>query len=474
MTSYQIKFPLSSSPGAKPAMGQGRLINAYATIENGMQLWKRVPGLLHFLSQDKGKIRGLHWFENLKQLMIVAGDKVGFYSGSGDIDWRNGTVEGTGPVCISRNNNAETDIVITTNSQYTYVVKATGVEQYPDGNVGVPNSVCFLDAFFCFTYPDGVIKISDVNKTDIPPLSFTKAQSSPDGLLRGVASRSFFYAMGSASIEIYQNIGALDFPFQRVRVLETGLYGPWSVAGASVEGWDNPIFFVASDGTVRALQDYQTSIISSENVTRSIRTVSRKEDIHCFVYMFEDNPMFVITSPKFTWEYNVKTKQWNERKSYYDNLGDNWRADTPVLAFEKWLIADKDTGTLYQIDSETLKEGLAPLVFILESEVMTGFPQKIACRRTDFDFIVGYGEERGLDPIEIDPTVTISWSLDGGVSYCVPIERKLGREGRYSNLVSILGLGLSGAQGWRFRIKISDPIECSLKGAFMNSEARLV
>lgn len=474
MTSYPIEFPKSSAPGSRPALGKGRLINAYATSENGVQVWKRVPGLLRYLSQDIGKIRGFYWFENTRQLMVVAGNKVGFYPGSGDIDWRAGTIEGDGPVCISINNNAETDIVITTNSQYTYVVKASGVEQYPDGNVGVPNSVCFLDAFFCFTYPDGTIRASNVNSTEIPGLSATKAQTSPDGLLRGVASRRFFYAMGSSTIEIYQNVGNIDFPFQRVYVLETGVYGPWCVAGASVEGWDHSMFFVASDGTVRALEDYQTAIISTEDVTRSILSIKQKEDIHCFVYMFEDNPMFVITSPKFTWEFNVKTKQWNERKSYYGGLGDNWRSDYSIAAFNKWLVADKDTGTLYEIDGDSQTENGQPLVYILESSSMTGFPQKIACRRADFDFVVGYGSERGFDPIEIDPTVTISWSLDGGVSYRVPIERKLGREGRYSNLVSILGLGLSGPQGWRFRIQISDPRECSLKGAFMNSEARLV
>lgn len=436
-----------------------------------MELWKRVPGLTKYLTQDVGEIRGFLWLEFSQQLMIVAGNKVGFYSGVGEIDWRGGTIDGEGPVTIARNNNAETDIVITTGSN-TYVVRSTSVQQYPDGNVGVPNSVSFLDAYLVFTYADGTIRASDVNVTDIPGLSYTRAESSPDGLLRGVTSRRFFYAMGSSSIEIYQNVGNIDFPFQRVYVLDTGLYGQFAVAGDNVDGWDNPILFVASDGTVRALQDYQSAIISTDAVSRDILSAD-KNDIFCFCYNFDANPVFVVTSSLFTWEYNLKTQGWHERRSFNRFMEDTWRGKHSVQAFDKWLVADKETGVIYQIDPAELTEDGKPLVYLVESETMTGFPQQVACRRLDLDFAVGYGSERGLDPIEIDPTIDIIWSTDGGVSYGVPVQRKLGREGRYSNLVSVLGLGQSFSQGWRFIIRISDPIDCSLKGGFMNSEARM-
>lgn len=97
----------------------------------------------------------------------------------------------------------------------------------------------------------------------------------------------------------------------------------------------------------------------------------------------------------------------------------------------------------------------------------------MACRRADFDFIVGYGRERGLDPIEIDPVVMVSFSHDGGVSFGTPLERNLGREGRYANLVSVLNAGLSGSQGFKWRIVVSDPIDCTLKGGTMEADVRM-
>ena len=105
---------------------------------------------------------------------------------------------------------------------------------------------------------------------------------------------------------------------------------------------------------------------------------------------------------------------------------------------------------------------------------MTAFPARLQCRRADFDFVVGYGQERGLDPIEIEPVVSIEWSDDGGVSWRVPILRQLGREGRYSNLVSLLNTGMTGPQGRKWRLKVSDPIDCTLKGGQMFESSRVV
>lgn len=455
-------------------MGQGRLINTYYSNEQGMDLWRRVAGTQSFLRQDNGYIRGMLWLDHSNQILFVAGHKVGLYAGSNTpIIWLAGEIDGEEPVCISKNNNPVTDIVITTGTR-TYVVKSSAVEEYPDGEVGIPNSVCFLDGYLFFGYNDGTIKATDLNTTTIPALSYVKAEASPDGIVRVLTSRRYLYAFGSNTIEIYQNAANPDFPFVRSYVLETGLWGRWAVDGGAIDGWDNPIFFVASDGSVRSLQDYQTSIISTDAVTRDILSVKTKDDIRCFVYVSDANPLFVVTSKNFTWEYNLKTKQWHERRSYYEKVGKDWRYEWSVYAFNQWLVADKYTGEICTISNKNKTEVDKPLVMVIESVPMTAFPRKIACRRVDFDFVVGYGREQGLDPIEIDPTVIISWSSDSGVSFSTPIHRQLGREGHYNTLVSVLNTGIHNPQGVVFRISVSDPIDCSLKSAHMGADARII
>ena len=468
MVSVPIPFPFSSAPGDKPAIGQGRLVNAYFAPEGEQKLWKRVAGLAQFFG-GVGRVRGMMWFEQQQRLLVVAGSKVGWINNTPAIEWLGGDIDNSGPVCIARNNNAVTDIAITTGTT-AYVVGTSRVEPYPDGNVGVPNSVSMLDGYLLFTYPDGFIRATGINTTDIDGLSYAKAESSPDGLLRGVVSAQLFYAMGQGSIEIYRDVGTTPFPLQRVQVLAVGLFGPWCVSGAQQEGWDNPLFFVASDGTVRALDGYQDTIVSTSDVTRDILSVSDRSSIRAFVYVVGSNPFFVLTAPNWTWEFNLATKKWHQRKSYQSP---RWRAELSCQAFRKWIVGDTVADSLLWLDDTALTENGQPLIFEVESAAVMEFPQRVACRRADFDFVVGYGRERGRDPIEIDPVVMVSFSHNGGVSFGVPLERRLGREGRYANLVSILNAGLSGSQGFKWKIVVSDPIDCTLKGGSMEADVRM-
>lgn len=472
MASVPIPFPFSSAPGEKPALGQGRLINAYFSPEGEQKLWRRVPGLSLFLAGIEN-VRGMLFFEARQQLLIVSGAKVGWVQAlpgaETTIRWLGGEIDGSRPVCISRNNNAATDIVITTGTT-SYVVAEFAVEPYPPGNISVPNSVSMLDGYFLFTYADGFIRASGLNTTDIDGLSYTKAESSPDGLLRGVVLGQLFYAMGTASIEVFRDVATTPFPLQRVHVLSVGLFGPWAVAGAQQEGWDNPFFFVASDGTVRILDGYQDSVVSTSDVTRDILTVTDRDAIRAFVYVVGKNPFLTINGPDWTWEYNLSTKHWHQRRSYQNN---RWRAELSIQAFRRWIVGDTAGAGLLEIDPSVAFEANEPLIFEVESAAVAEFPQRVAGRRADFDFVVGYGRERGLDPIEIDPVVHVSFSHDGGVSFGTPLERPLGREGLYGSLVSVLNCGLSGAQGFKWKVVVSDPIDCTLKGGSMEADVRL-
>jgi hypothetical protein len=65
----------------------------------------------------------------------------------------------------------------------------------------------------------------------------------------------------------------------------------------------------------------------------------------------------------------------------------------------------------------------------------------------------------------IDPTVAISWSDDGGLNWGNPLLRSLGQQGvSKTTRVNILHCGLSGNQGRRWRLDVSDPVVSSFMG----------
>jgi hypothetical protein len=126
------------------------------------------------------------------------------------------------------------------------------------------------------------------------------------------------------------------------------------------------------------------------------------------------NAFFVLTSPgEWTWECNLTTGyQWNERQSL-DR--DDWRARRSIRAFDRWIVGDDESGKLFQIDNTYRREEDDPLVWHLESGDNADFPSRIAVPDLILDFTAALGNAAGADPIETDPVVMISWSLNGGL-----------------------------------------------------------
>jgi hypothetical protein len=70
-----------------------------------------------------------------------------------------------------------------------------------------------------------------------------------------------------------------------------------------------------------------------------------------------------------------------------------------------------------------------------------------------FNFVVGVGQATGIDPTGTDPSVGISWSDDGGITWSQEFIRKLGRQATPQR-ITMLRTGMSGVQGRRWRLKV--------------------
>ena len=178
--------------------------------------------------------------------------------------------------------------------------------------------------------------------------------------------------------------------------------------------------------------------------------------------------MWVISGPTFTWEYNVSTGLWNERRT---NGSSRWRA-TQSVHYDGWIVGATDNGNLYEISATTYTEGADPLVYEVQSAPGAAFPARIAFPRADFDFVVGVGVEAGTAPIQTDPQVSISWSDDGGGVWSTPLLRDLGGEGERRTRISLFRTGLSGPIGRQWKVVVSDPVYVGLIAGAMAAQAR--
>jgi hypothetical protein len=113
-------------------------------------------------------------------------------------------------------------------------------------------------------------------------------------------------------------------------------------------------------------------------------------DVAC--YIFAGKKFWSISSPSWSWEFNLVTLKWNERSSLQANgTFGRWRVQRSHPAFGKWLCGDTLSGNILYIDPTNFTENNAVLRARMESAKVEDFPNRMRVARADFDFVNGVG-----------------------------------------------------------------------------------
>lgn len=266
------------------------------------------------------------------------------------------------------------------------------------GNLPQPNSVCFQDGYFFFTIAAGRVYATPLNGLTLNALTFITVQAKADvTLLRGVAFSGLLFLFTTGSCEVWQNAGAANpapnFPYARIAVLEFGL-----IQSAAIAGWEtgfSQLMWVAQDFGVYWLGPGSIAPIkaSPPDLDKLIEAQIRAGNtLEAGCYTFGGNRFWHISSPDWTWEFNLGTQKWNERWSLTtDGTWGRWRATGGHPAFGKWLFGDEQSGNLLWPDVTNHTENGAVQLFRIESGPVKAFPNQLRIARADFDFDMGVG-----------------------------------------------------------------------------------
>jgi hypothetical protein len=555
---FPIHWPLSTFPGNTAQESAGRIINCTAEpIGPGgpsPACYHRQPGLSQHAPTTHSGYRGGLIVNNLSY-ETWANDASTVTSAGSVTDL--GAFPGTKHVSIARNQASPNPNILAVDIDNGAYVLSTGGAPAPyagsPGNSPQFNSVCFQDGYFFLTAANGQCWATGINSLAMNALTFITAQSRSDvTLLRGVAFSGLLFLFSTGHCEVWQDVAntAPAFPYARQVVLPFGLLQANAIAGWET-GFDD-LSWVAQDFGVWELSygALQPQKISPPDLDRLIEAQHKLGNIlEASVYMFAGKKFWVISSPAWTWEFNLGTQSWNERWSLspFGTQG-RWRGTGGHPAFGKWLLGDMQSGTLCYIDDANRTELGAPMLARLESAPVIDFPNRIRVARADFNFstgsgmvtravtmqvmgtaagtggvvrltvdqtqqvstndtviVTGVGGTTGANgtwlctvidathidlqgsnfaaaggawtsggvatdvtapPNVIEPKVAISWSDDGGLSWGNPILRSLGRQGVSKNTrITLSRCGISGAQGRKWRIDASDPVNSSFLSA---------
>jgi hypothetical protein len=377
-----------------------------------------------------------------------------------------GALSGSDAVTIGVNNAATPNIVAVCSAGTFNLFTGSAPTSFADGDLPSVNSVTGANGYLVFSTGGGEIWATGLNAVTVASDAFVSAQMP---LYRVVYFRGELFAMGPEGIKVYEESGDTPFPFRYKKVLiPKGICGTHAVAAGdkgagSVKGWADALIWAGEDNVVYRLDGYTPTPISNSDVSRAIATAADRTLIEASTYMDGPNAFFVLTSPgEWTWECNLTTGyQWNERQSL-DR--DDWRARRSIRAFDRWIVGDDESGKLFEIDNTYRREEDDPLVWHLESGDNADFPSRIAVPDLILDFTAALGNAAGADPIETDPVVMISWSLNGGHDWGSEVRRGLGQQGDGGRLVRVTPVGTTKAKGIRIKLRVSDPVPVGFLG----------
>jgi len=297
-----------------------------------------------------------------------------------------GEILGAGRVSLA-NNGQFLVIVVPGVTAYSFNNEDSTLTEITDIDFRVSDTVTLKDGFFTFTSSDGeVFFVSNLNQPTVyDALDFGSADVRPDKIVATHINHNELFVWGDDTGELFQNIGGVGFPYQRVRGgdIQKGLHAKFGIVD-----FDNSFAFLGGDvnelTSVWRFEGGGVRKISTSAIDNAIQEYTEDEiaDAFAFTYAYGGSffVAFTFTSiriPSKTFVYDATTsaltgqETWHERQS--GMIDDKWRVTSIISAYGELLCGDsvdgrigileKDTHTEYGNKIRRQKPHLDPLAF---------------------------------------------------------------------------------------------------------------
>lgn len=460
MTLIPLSLNMKSAPSRFQQGGAARLVNGFAEEigEEGRVTFALycADGLQGFAALD-GITTGIRAaLEVDGALYAVAGTQLWKIKSNGVVTSLGSmSISATEPVYMARNRRSTPDIVVVCDgTMYNY---RTSLAQVTDADLLAPTSLTVVDGIVIVGTADNKWQAGDIDDaTSWDPLSFERADASPDPVVRVFNRQNEALIFGTITCEFWGNAGLADATgFSRNAVMDLGCLAPKSVARL-----DQTIAWVAHDRTVRLLQGYAGTRISTPAVERDIEALADKSVIEATSWTRDGHNYYQISTPYWTWVYDSQYG-WANRESYNQ---DNWRISTVTEAFGKVICGDRDSPNLYEMSQTYKDEAGDPLIFSVTLPAVSAYPHPITLDALYVDVERGVGTGQG-DAQDIDPEIMVEWSVDGGATWNGPRALKIGQQGKRLTRVNSFRFGQS-LLGFMLRLSCSAKVSRALYGVY--------
>ena len=467
-----LSLGLRSNAARNKQAGAAKLTNCFAEEqgEDGKNQWiiYASEGLREIRPSASGGVRELLPVGD--RLYAVAGATVLYITAGGSAVFI-GNIDPAGNVYMRRNRAEppQIGIVVAGAEGTAYVIEDDVIEQITSEYLVSPIGLAWHDGYGIYPLPNGRYLISAIDDfSSIDGLDEGVCESKPDELVRSEAIGRLVAHFGTDSIEFHANVGDADFPYERQEAIGIGCLAPRSVALVETPNLET-LIWVAPDHTVRRLEGYSGVVISTNEVSdliQALASAGRANELSATAWAGSGRFFYALSCEDWTKVYDSRTGFWHDRKSYGLN---RWRISEARRWGNRIVAGDHYTGAIYEMSDTFFDEAGNYLVKEIVTPYVHAFPHGVRFNALFLDIALGVGRN-DPDPHMSDPTILIDWSNDGGASWCVPREEKLGAIGQRNRRIRINRLGVCGPKGRLFRFRISAPVETVVMSASVDMD----
>jgi len=367
-----------------------------------------------------------------------------------------------------------------------------------DGAFTGANSVDIVDNYFVYNNP-GTQQwgASDLLSTISSSTSYAFKDGAPDKLVALIVDHREVYLMGEASSEVWTDVGAVPFPFQRIPGTSTqqGI-----VAQFSLTRLGNSFAYVSRNnrgqGQIMQMDGYIPKRISTHAVEATLANAYISDAIS-WTYQLEGHEIYVTSFPSLnlTWAYDTTTQMWHKWLYTSDDGSYSRHRGNCCTVFQGLvMVGDYANGKIYSLDKQNFTDDgqnirrlrRAPhLVQDLQrqyfdelqiqfqpgvgttglstsnSDIYVGldyiiYPNAFFVIGPLQSFVIGQQTSVSVNSTTTFPQAMLRWSNDGGSTWSREYWVTIGQLGKYRNRAIWRRLGT--ARDRIFEVSITDPV----------------
>lgn len=371
-----------------------------------------------------------------------------------------------------------------------------------DGAFSGANTVDIVDNYFVYNNPTTQQwGASDLLSPISPQTSYSLKDGAPDKLVSLIVDHREVYLMGEISSEVWTDVGAVPFPFQRIPGTSTqhGIAAPFSISRLG-----NSFAYVSRNNRGQAqimqMQGYIPQRISTHAVENTLAN-QYVGDAISWTYQLEGHEVFVVTFPslQLTWAYDIATQMWHKWLYTTDsNTYQRHRGNCCAVFQGLVMVGDYENGKIYELDktnytddgqnirrlrraphlvTEFQRQYFDELQIQFQPGVGTtgisGVSQVVSTNTTYLGdtYTIASGGTLLIEPDHIyilatqtpvryttttNPQAMLRWSNDGGSTWSNEHWTSVGQLGKYKNRAIWRRLGT--ARDRIFEVSVTDPV----------------